>query len=184
MSDETRLRITGLRPEALLVVAQKESRGRLKIFLGARRASARPMRCCRPAEPGCARAPTWSSPWSRPMAARKPRSCLEGFEILPRRHVVHNGQSLEEMDLDALLDRRPGLALVDELAHTNAPGSRHPKRYMDVEELLAAGIDVFTHPQHPARREPQRRRRPDHPHPGARDGAGFDHRARRRDRAD
>ena len=49
-----------------------------------------------------------------------------------------------EMDLDALLARRPELVLVDELAHTNAPGSRHPKRYLDVEELLAAGIDVYT----------------------------------------
>jgi len=51
---------------------------------------------------------------------------------------------LEEMDLDAVLARRPRLVLVDELAHTNAPGSRHPKRYQDVEELLAAGIDVYT----------------------------------------
>ncbi|MFX9754826.1 sensor histidine kinase KdpD, partial [Acinetobacter baumannii] len=52
--------------------------------------------------------------------------------------------TLEEMDLDALIARRPKLALVDELAHTNAPGSRHPKRYLDVEELLSHGIDVFT----------------------------------------
>ena len=51
---------------------------------------------------------------------------------------------IQEMDLDALLARRPQLALVDELAHANAPGSRHPKRYLDVEELLAAGIDVYT----------------------------------------
>ena len=56
----------------------------------------------------------------------------------------YKGRVLEEMDLDALLARRPGLALVDELAHSNAPGSRHPKRYQDVEELLEAGIDVFT----------------------------------------
>ncbi len=52
--------------------------------------------------------------------------------------------TLYEMDLDAVLARRPRLVLVDELAHTNAPGSRHPKRYLDVEEILAAGIDVFT----------------------------------------
>ena len=63
---------------------------------------------------------------------------------MPRRKVEYRGRTLEEMDLDALLARRPQLALVDELAHSNAPGSRHPKRYMDVEELIAAGIDVYT----------------------------------------
>jgi two-component system sensor histidine kinase KdpD len=69
---------------------------------------------------------------------------LEGFEIIPRRQVQYRGVSLTEMDLDAVLARRPQLALVDELAHTNAPDSRHPKRYQDVEELLEAGIDVYT----------------------------------------
>src|SRR6202453_464952 len=58
--------------------------------------------------------------------------------------MAYKGMVLAEMDIDAILQRRPKLALVDELAHTNAPGSRHPKRYMDVEELLAAGIDVYT----------------------------------------
>ena len=69
---------------------------------------------------------------------------LAGLEIIPRKHVEYKGQVLEEMDLDAILARRPQLVLVDELAHTNAPGSRHPKRYLDVEELLAAGIDVYS----------------------------------------
>jgi len=69
---------------------------------------------------------------------------LEGLEIIPRRQVEYRGVSLTEMDLDAVLARRPQLALVDELAHTNAPDSRHPKRYQDVEELLDAGIDVYT----------------------------------------
>lgn len=69
---------------------------------------------------------------------------LEGLEVMPRRSVAYKGRRLEEMDLDAILARRPRLVLVDELAHANAPGSRHPKRYLDVEELLAAGIDVFT----------------------------------------
>ena len=63
---------------------------------------------------------------------------------VPRRRVEYRGVSMEEMDLDAVLERRPQLVLVDELAHTNAPGSRHPKRHHDVEELLAAGIDVYT----------------------------------------
>jgi two-component system, OmpR family, sensor histidine kinase KdpD len=69
---------------------------------------------------------------------------LQGFEIIPRKKIEHAGHGLEEMDLDAILARQPRLVLVDELAHTNAPGSRHPKRWLDVEELLAAGIDVFT----------------------------------------
>jgi len=69
---------------------------------------------------------------------------LDGLEVLPRRQVDYKGRKLEEMDLDALLARRPALTLIDELAHSNAPGSRHPKRYLDVEELLAAGIDVWT----------------------------------------
>ena len=69
---------------------------------------------------------------------------LAGLEIIPPHHVEYRGISLPEMNLDAVLARRPQLTLVDELAHTNAPGSRHPKRYLDVEELLAAGIDVFT----------------------------------------
>ncbi|HHW4681237.1 MAG TPA: histidine kinase, partial [Xylella taiwanensis] len=67
-----------------------------------------------------------------------------GLEILPRRKVDHQGHTLTEMDLDSLLERRPQLALVNELAHTNAVGSRHSKRYQDVEELLDAGIDVYS----------------------------------------
>jgi two-component system sensor histidine kinase KdpD len=66
------------------------------------------------------------------------------LELLPRKQVEHRGKMLEEFDIDAALARRPGLILVDELAHANAPGSRHPKRWQDVEELLQAGIDVFT----------------------------------------
>jgi len=69
---------------------------------------------------------------------------LEGLEVVPRARVDYQGVALQEMDLDAVLARRPGLALVDELAHSNAPGSRHDKRWQDVEELLAAGIDVYT----------------------------------------
>ncbi|WP_245986373.1 sensor histidine kinase [Azospirillum thermophilum] len=69
---------------------------------------------------------------------------LAGLEQVPRRRVPYRGHLLDEMDLDAILARRPKIALVDELAHTNAPGSRHAKRYLDVEELLAAGIDVYT----------------------------------------
>lgn len=69
---------------------------------------------------------------------------IENLEILPRREVPYHGVRLHEFDLDAALARRPALILVDELAHTNAPGSRHAKRWQDVEELLSAGIDVHT----------------------------------------
>jgi two-component system sensor histidine kinase KdpD len=69
---------------------------------------------------------------------------LEGLEIIPRQKIEYRGTSLTEMDLDATLARHPQLALVDELAHTNVPGTRHPKRYQDVEEILNAGIDVYT----------------------------------------
>jgi len=67
-----------------------------------------------------------------------------GLELLPRRKIAHKGITLEEFDLDAALARKPGLVLMDELAHTNAPGSRHNKRWQDVEELLDAGLDVYT----------------------------------------
>ncbi|HME42404.1 MAG TPA: DUF4118 domain-containing protein [Syntrophorhabdales bacterium] len=69
---------------------------------------------------------------------------LQGLEIINVRQIEYKGIKLHEMDIDAILARRPGVALVDELAHTNAPGSRHPKRYQDVEELLDKGIDVYT----------------------------------------
>ena len=69
---------------------------------------------------------------------------VEGLEAVPRRKVEYRGVVLEELDLDALLARRPTIALVDELAHTNAPGSRHAKRYQDIEELLRAGINVIS----------------------------------------
>ncbi len=69
---------------------------------------------------------------------------IAGLEVLPRKTVEYRDRALEEFDLDAALARKPAILLVDELAHTNAPGSRHPKRYQDVHELLAAGIDVYT----------------------------------------
>lgn len=71
-------------------------------------------------------------------------SLLSGLEALPRREIDYHGHRLQEFDLDAALRRRPAVILVDELAHTNAPGCRHPKRWQDVQELLAAGIDVLT----------------------------------------
>ena len=75
---------------------------------------------------------------------KETEALLSGLDIIPRRQVEHRGIAIPEMDLDALLARHPGLALVDEIAHSNAPGSRHLKRYQDVQELLDAGIDVYT----------------------------------------
>ena len=67
-----------------------------------------------------------------------------GLELLPRRRVPYRGVTVEELDLDGVLARRPGLILIDELAHTNAPGLEHPKRYEDINDVLEAGIDVFS----------------------------------------
>ena len=69
---------------------------------------------------------------------------LRGLEVIPRKTFTYRNIQLSEMDIDGVLSRKAHLVLVDELAHTNAPGSRHAKRYQDVEELLAAGIDVYT----------------------------------------
>ena len=75
---------------------------------------------------------------------RNTAAMLEGLETVPRRRMTHRGADFEEMDVDAVLRRAPTVALVDELAHTNVPGSRNEKRWQDVEELLEAGIDVIT----------------------------------------
>src|ERR1700726_1646048 len=75
---------------------------------------------------------------------KETEALTEGMPIMPRAQLEYRGTKLQEMDLDAILTWHPGLAVVDELAHTNAPGSRHPKRYQDVLELLDAGIDVYT----------------------------------------
>lgn len=137
-------------PEALLRQAERaEGRGRLKIFLGAAPGVGKTYAMLAAARQRCAEGGGTeggevvvglAETHGRPETA----ALLEGLEVLPRRRVAYRGQMLEEMDLDALLARHPALALVDELAHTNAPGSRHPRRFGDVEELLAAGIDVWT----------------------------------------
>ena len=131
-------------PDALLKEAGQAGRGRLKIFLGA--------------------APGVGKTYEMLVQARRRKLegvdavigvvethrrvetdlLTKGIETIPKRRMPYKGRVLAEMDLDAILQRRPRLVLVDELAHDNAPGSRHPKRYQDVEELLAAGIDVYT----------------------------------------
>jgi two-component system sensor histidine kinase KdpD len=69
---------------------------------------------------------------------------IRDLEVVPRAKITYRGQTFEEMDLDGVLARRPAVALVDELAHSNIPGSRHEKRWEDIEELLDAGIDVIS----------------------------------------
>ncbi|HMR32000.1 MAG TPA: sensor histidine kinase KdpD [Geminicoccaceae bacterium] len=131
-------------PDALLALADAESRGKLKIFLGAAPGVGKTYEML---EAGRRRAHEGVDVVVgivETHGRRETAALLEGLEILPRRRVPYKGRILEELDLDGLLARRPALALVDELAHDNAPGSRHPKRWQDVEELLAAGIEVWT----------------------------------------
>ena len=131
-------------PDSLLKLAAREGRGRMKLFLGA--------------APGVGK--TYEMLLEGHTKLREgtdtvigvvehhnrddTRALLVGHEILPRSQIDYRGQSLSEMDLDAILKRKPALVLVDELAHTNAEGSRHPKRWMDVAEILGAGIDVYS----------------------------------------
>jgi two-component system, OmpR family, sensor histidine kinase KdpD len=130
-------------PEALLQQAQRESRGRLKIFLGAAPGVGKTYEMLATAQAKRREGADLVVGIAETHGRKETEALLEGLEIIPRRRIEYKGRWIEEMDLDAILQRRPKLALVDELAHTNAPGSRHPKRYLDVEELLEAGIDVY-----------------------------------------
>src|SRR5579863_2728443 len=131
-------------PDALLDAATKEGRGRLKIFLGAAPGVGKTYEMLQSAQAKRREGVDVVVGVVETHGRRETESLLAGLEIVPRHTVDYKGHHLAEMDIDAILKRRPDLVLVDELAHTNAPGSRHPKRYLDVEELIAAGIDVFT----------------------------------------
>jgi len=130
-------------PEALLAAAKGEGRGRLKIFLGAAPGVGKTYEMLLAAQARRRDGVDVVVGIVETHGRRETEELLEGLEVIPRRQVGYKGHLLAEMDLDAILRRRPELVLVDELAHANAPGSRHPKRYLDVEELIAAGIDVF-----------------------------------------
>ncbi len=131
-------------PDALLEHAQRETQGRLKIFLGAAPGVGKTYEMLQSARAKQHEKVDVVVGVVETHGRKETQALLEGLEIIPRRRIAYKGHDLEEMDLDAILQRRPQLVLVDELAHTNAPGSRHPKRCRDVEELLAAGIDVYT----------------------------------------
>ena len=134
-------------PDALLAQVQEEerraARGRLRIYFGASAgvgktyamlSAARQLAATRAVLAGVVET----------HGRAETETLLEGLTVLPRRAIAYRGKTLTEFDIDAALERRPQLVLVDELAHSNVPGSRHPKRWQDVDELLAAGIDVFT----------------------------------------
>ncbi|MAF60031.1 MULTISPECIES: sensor histidine kinase KdpD [Pseudomonadota] len=128
--------------ERYLRIAKAEQRGRLTVYLGAAPGGGKTYRMLQEAARRRAEGEDVVVGVAETHGRGETAALLAPFEILPRRAVDHQGHRLEEFDLDAALARRPGLILVDELAHTNAPGSRHPKRWQDVAELLAEGIDV------------------------------------------
>ncbi len=131
-------------PEALLAAANRELRGKLKIFLGAAPGVGKTYEMLTAARQRQADGIDVVVGVVETHGRAETAALIDGLEVIPRRHIDYKGRALAEMDIDAVLARRPALVLVDELAHTNAPGSRHPKRYLDVLELLTAGIDVYT----------------------------------------
>ena len=131
-------------PEALLRAAAREGKGRLKVFLGAAPGVGKTYEMLTEAAARRENGVDVVVGVVESHSRAETRAKLTGFEVIPRKSIAYQGHVLDEMDIDAILARRPALVLVDELAHTNAPGSRHDKRYQDVEELLDAGIDVYS----------------------------------------
>src|SRR3954454_14950750 len=133
-------------PEALLEAARREETrvGKLRIFVGAAPGVGKTYQMLQQARARRKDGYDIVVGIVETHGRRETEALLEGLEVVPRRRIQYKDQSLEEMDLDAIIARHPQIVLVDELAHTNAPGSRHPKRYLDVEELLSHGIDVYT----------------------------------------
>lgn len=130
-------------PDALLA-AQPRRRGRLKLFFGAAPGVGKTWAMLAEAAERRAQGLDVLVGWVDTHGRADTEAMLAGLEVLPRQARAHRGAQLWEFDLDSVLARRPALVVVDELAHSNAPGSRHPKRWQDVEELLAAGIDVYS----------------------------------------
>src|SRR5262245_57069617 len=134
-------------PEALLAEARRQEKGptgRLKIFVGAAPGVGKTYEMLETARARLKEGVDVVVGVVETHGRKETEALLEGFEVIPRKPTIYVNRILDEFDIDVALKRRPTLILVDELAHTNIPGSRHPKRYQDVEELLNAGIDVFT----------------------------------------
>jgi len=135
-------------PDALLADIQQEerraARGKLKIFFGAAPGVGKTFAMLEEGRNRAAEGMDVVVGYAEPHARTDTEALLLGMEILPYQVVEYRNVRLREFDLDAALKRRPALLLIDELAHTNAPGMRHPKRWQDVKEVLDAGIDVYT----------------------------------------
>ncbi|MGE5615412.1 MAG: DUF4118 domain-containing protein, partial [Bacillota bacterium] len=135
-------------PDALLARVQREDkavgRGRLRIFFGASAGVGKTYAMLLAAARARADGADVLVGIVETHGRAETAVLLEGLDVLPQREIAHKGRTLREFDIDGALARHPQVILVDELAHTNAPGSRHPKRWQDVDELLNAGMDVFT----------------------------------------
>src|SRR5437588_5732450 len=135
-------------PDALLAQLKREeaksSRGKLKIFFGMSPGVGKTYAMLQAARQKQAEGCEVVVGIVETHGRKETEALREGMPIMPRPQIEYRGTTLTEMDLDAILTWHPDLAIVDELAHTNAPGSRHPKRYQDVLELLRAGINVVT----------------------------------------
>ncbi|WP_168076594.1 sensor histidine kinase KdpD [Caulobacter sp. SSI4214] len=131
-------------PEALLAAANRARRGRLKVFLGMAPGVGKTYEMLRAARRRKAEGQDVLIGVVETHGRRETESLLRGMDILPRKPIEHRGRIQMEFDIDAALERAPKILLVDEYAHSNAIGSRHPKRWQDVEELLDAGVDVWT----------------------------------------
>jgi two-component system, OmpR family, sensor histidine kinase KdpD len=135
-------------PDALLAQLKREeaesARGKLKIFFGMSPGVGKTYAMLQAAQQELQQGTEVVIGIVETHGRKETEALTEGMPIMPRAQIEYRGTKLSEMDLDAILTWHPGLAVVDELAHTNAPGSRHPKRYQDVLELLDAGIDVYT----------------------------------------
>src|SRR5512136_335098 len=135
-------------PDLLLALVKSEERqkhrGKLKIFLGYIAGVGKTYEMLKAAHLRRTEGIDVKAGYVETHGRPETEALLEGLTLIPRKMIEYRGVTLPELDVDAVLARRPGLALVDELAHTDAPGLRHPKRYQDVEEILAARIDVYT----------------------------------------
>ena len=146
MADQRRDHDQRPSPEALLEAARREESriGKLKIFVGAAPGVGKTYEMLQQARARRKDGYDIVIGVVETHGRKETEALLDGLDIIPRRRIEYKGQWLEEMDLDTIIARRPQIVLVDELAHTNVPGSRHPKRYLDVEELLNHGIDVYS----------------------------------------
>ena len=131
-------------PDALLAATARPGRGRLKVFLGMSPGVGKTFEMLRAARRRKAEGGDVVVGVVETHGRRETQSLLRGLEVMARRPIDYRERTLLEFDLDGALMRKPALLLVDEYAHSNVPGSRHPKRWQDVEEILAAGIDVWT----------------------------------------